>query len=293
MNVIFGAFGRTGRIVAELVERDAGAPVRRVTRGSKHAGGNVVTARMSDDAELAAVLKGARAVYAILPDDLRAEAFHAERRAMAEALARAIARERVPRVVLLSSTTAALGEQGQHGFGVELAYFERLVLDTAACVTVLRASYFQDNVAQLLPGPAQDGLFPNFFASKQRAFPTIATRDVGAFAAQCLLQHPEREREIVDLSGPSYSTAEMAKIAEDVLGRPLTVVDVPAAAREQAFASWMSAEAAKAMVETLDCIGAGRAPALGERTLRGGTRLEQVLEASLSHAPHAAVEVRA
>jgi uncharacterized protein YbjT (DUF2867 family) len=295
MNVVFGAFGRTGRVVAERLEREAGVRVRRVTRRSAPlpARSEVAVAPLTDETALGFALKGARAVYAILPDDLRAPAFRAERRAMAEAMTRAIARERVPRVVLLSSASAALGEHAQNGFGAELAYFERLLLETDTQLTILRASYFQDNVAQLLPSAAKDEVFPNFFASRERALATIAARDVGAFAAQCLLQPSAQHREIIDLSGPLYSPLDMARTAGEVLGRRLTLMDVPAAARQAAFSSWMSPEAARAMVETLDCIGSGRAPLLGERSLRGTTPLEQVLQASLAQRASAAQQVPA
>src|SRR6188768_4145470 len=114
MIVVFGAFGKTGRVAAELLEAEGKSPVRRVTRDHSRtpavAGHEVVRARLSDDAELARALKGAAAVYAMLPDDFSAKSFRAERRGMAEAMSRAILRERVPRVVLLSSAAAALGE---------------------------------------------------------------------------------------------------------------------------------------------------------------------------------------
>jgi uncharacterized protein YbjT (DUF2867 family) len=281
MNVIFGAWGRTGRGVAARLEQE-GRAVRRVTRGtepqSRPAGGEVAVARLTDAAEVEAALSGARAVYAILPDNLQSERFRAERRAMAETVAKAIARERVPRVVLLSSVAAALGESAQNGFGAELSYFERLLLETGAQLTILRASYFQDNVATLLPAAARDGVYPNFFASPGRAMPTIAAGDVGAFAARCLLEPIQGEHEIVDLTGPSYSVLDMARIAGEAVGRRLAVVDVPAGEREAAFRRWMSPEAARAMVETLDCIGSGHAPARGIRSLHGPTRLEQVLQ---------------
>jgi uncharacterized protein YbjT (DUF2867 family) len=276
--------------VAALLEQQ-GRAVRRVSRsaqprrhgppaaarGESQLAGELAVARLDDKAELGAALTGADAVYAILPDDLQCERFHAQRRAMAEAMTRAIARERVPRVVLLSSAAAALGERAGNGFGADLAYFERLLLETGAKLTILRASYFQDNLAALLPSAAQDGVYPSFFDSRERPITTIAARDVGAFAARCLLEPAEREHEVVDLVGPSYSALDMARIVGETVGRALMVVDVPAAEREAAFGRWMSPEAARAMVETLDAIGSGRAAPRGARSLQGATRLEQVL----------------
>lgn len=294
MIVVLGAFGRTGRVTAGLLEL-AGCAVRRVTRSAASSSGapaqEVCRARLSDELEVCRALKGARAVYAMLPDDLRAESFRAERRNMAETITRAIRRERVPRVVLLSSAAAALGEHGHNGLGAELAYFERLVLDTTATVSVLRASYFQDNLASVLESAAQAGQYLNFFASRETAIATIATLDVGKLAAQVLLEHAPREPEIVDLVGPSYSVLDMAAVAGELLGRSLSVVDVPALQQEQAFGQWMSAEAARAMVETFACLSSGRAVPQAARVLRGQTRLDQVLRAALTGTTQAALGV--
>jgi len=294
MIVILGAFGKTGRAAAARLESAGKYRVRRVTRDGARASAapEVVRARLSDDVELGSALRGAQAVYALLPDDLGARAFRAERRAMAEAMTRAIAREAVPRVVLLSSAAAALGEGAKNGLGADLAYLERLVQSAAAQVTILRASYFQDNVTQVLASAAQDGLFPSFFASRDAPIPTIAAKDVGQFAAEILLEPAPSESQVVDLLGPSYSSTEMAAVAGQVLGRALSVVDVPLTQQEQMFRSWMSPEAAQAMIETFACLGSERALPQSQRTLHGKTRLDQVLRAALARAPESARQVQ-
>lgn len=333
MIVVLGAFGRTGRAVAAQV-RAAGCAVRMVTRhprrtlaevdgargvgagagsdagargrGAAHlpASVEIAVARGFDDDGLSGVMRGARALYAILPDDLTALHFHAERRAMAEAIVRAIHREDVPRVVLLSSRTAALGEVDQNphnGLGADLAYFERLVLNTNAAVSILRASYFQDNLAALLPVAERDGIYPDFLPPGAGALVTIAAADVGAFAARALLEPPRRDREIVDLLGPCYTPGEVADALARAVGRRVDAVQVPAASQVGQFQRWMSPEAATAMVETLQCLGsnlrgAERRPGpdrpLGSahsepnthRVEQGTTQLDQVLRAAVAHA---------
>jgi hypothetical protein len=96
-----------------------------------------------------------------------------------------------------------------------------------------------------------------------------------------LLEPFDGAPETVDLVGPSYTVDELARIVGEAVGRRLTIVDVPAATRQAAFESWMSAQAAQAMVETLDCLGSGRAGPRSERRVAGSTRLEQVLRATL------------
>jgi uncharacterized protein YbjT (DUF2867 family) len=333
MIVVLGAFGRTGRAVAAQV-RAAGCAVRMVTRhprrtlaevdGAREVGAGssaeagargrdatrlrasveIAVARRFDDGELGGVMRGARALYAILPDDLAALHFHAERRAMAEAIARAIHRENVPRVVLLSSRTAALGEvdqNAQNGLGTDLAYFERLVLNTNAAVSILRASYFQDNLAALLPVAERDGIYPDFLPPGAGALITIAAADVGAFAARALLEPPRRDSELVDLLGPGYTPGEIADALARAVGRRVDAVQVPAASQVGQFQQWMSPEAAIAMAETLQCLGstlrgAERRPGpdrpLGSahlepnthRVEQGKTQLDQVLRAAVVHA---------
>jgi hypothetical protein len=296
MIVILGAFGRTGRVVAALSRAARGQSVRLVTRDaarsavrSRTAGESrldarpeVAVASMLDDVEIGRVLRGARALYAILPDDLRSMRFHAERRAMAEVMARAIGRERVPRVVLLSSRAAGLGEHGQNGVASDLAYFERLVLDTNAAVSVLRAGYFQDNVIEALPLAQRDGVYLDFFARCATPITTIAAVDVGTIAARSLLEPPRSEREIVELLGPAYTPAEIAAAVGKAVGRRLSVRTVPVQSREELLRQWLSPEAARAMVETFACLGSGRVVASGDRVELGQTRLDQVLGGALA-----------
>lgn len=288
MIVVFGAFGRTGRVVAHALAQQPGQRLRLITRNpnQKSSGPDVEVARaqLTDANSLAQALSGARAAYLLLPDDLRAGPFHAERRAMAEGLARAVKQAGVSRLVLLSSLVASLGEHPEHGFAADLAYFERLVLDSGADVSVLRAAYFQDNLCATLPAARADGRFLNFFASRDVALPTIAAADVGALAARALLEPSPARAEIVDLTGPHYTPAEMALIVGSVIGRPISVEDVAAAQQEQLFRSWMSREAARAMVQTLACLGSGRVVLRGARVEPGHTRLEQVLRAALQDA---------
>jgi uncharacterized protein YbjT (DUF2867 family) len=289
MIVILGASGKTGRAVVEQVKHVGG--LRLVTRSAtaQPNGLEVARARLSDELELERAVKGARALYAILPDDFSAEAFHASRRAMAETMTRAIRREGVERVVLVSSAAAVLGEAGGNGFGADLAYFERLLSDTNAAVTILRASYFQDNALMALPPAQHDGVYPNFFATRDRPLLTIAACDVGKMAAVALLEPPRARREVVDLVGPAYSAEQMSAQLGEAIGRRLSIVDVPRDAQEQMFRQWMTSEAARAMVETIACLGSGQIVASGDRLERGTTGLDQVLRAALTraHAPTA------
>ncbi len=284
MIVVLGASGKTGRVVAERVKQVE--RVRSVTRQAgrldPESGVEIAIADLADEAALSSALRGARALFALLPDDLTAENFHAERRKMAENIARAVRREQVPRVVLLSSTTAGLGERAGNGFGADLAYFERLLSDTNAVLTVLRASYFQDNVLAAVPAAEGDGVYINLMPSRETQWATIASADIGAFAAAALLAPPRQRKEVVDLVGPSYSPNDIAGRLGDALGRSLSIVDVPAAHQEGMLQQWMSRDAARAMAETLACLVSGRVVLSGDRVERGPITLEETLASALS-----------
>jgi uncharacterized protein YbjT (DUF2867 family) len=293
MIVILGAFGRTGRVVADLARNRTGGSVRLVTRTSRASGApgaEIAVAALSDEPALRQAFRGARALFALLPDDLRAEAFHAERRAMAEAVVAAVRSERVPRVVLLSSSAAAFGERAPDALGADLAYFERLLGETDAASSVVRACYFQENVLEARPMAEREGVYPNFLPPG-RAIATVASADVAAIAAAQLFTLPQSEREVIDVIGPSYTPEQMAALLGTALGRTLTLAHVPEPAQVVLFQQWMSPEAARAMAATFAQLGSERVPLTGSRSERTTTSLEQTLRTLIGQAHSSTREV--
>lgn len=276
MIVVFGAFGKTGTAVAARL-REAGQCVRAVTHdpGRAHQM-DAVVADLSDAVSVERVLRGANAVYAILPDDLKAVDFHAVRRARVDAFVRSVERTAVPRVVLVSSVLAALGEGPGNGFGAELAYFERRLLETKTLLTVLRCSYFQDNLREILPLARHEGIYPCPFASAEQRLPMVAARDVGGLAARALLELPPPRSEIIDVLGPEYSSSEIAELVGRSVGRQLSLVELGVERQRALFETQMSVQAAHAMVETLACLSKG-VPLRGDRREHPSTALRITL----------------
>ena len=97
---------------------------------------------------------------------------------------------------------------------------------TDSIVTVIRASYFQENVLAALPAAERDGIYPSFFPSAEVAFPTVATQDVGRLAARCFFEPPLRS-EVIDLVGPMYTVRQLAEKLGAALKRELRVVESP------------------------------------------------------------------
>jgi len=278
---VLGATGRTGRVAAQVVKANGDA-VRHVVRSEVRAewfrerGEDVAVARLHDRAALTVAMRGASAVFAILPDDFACKTFHATRERIGDAIADAVREAEVPRVVFVSSSIAPLSQ----GFGRGLAHAERRLLASGAAVTILRAAYFQDNVLGAAAYARAQGVFVNFFPGPDHRIPTVAARDVGLAAGRALLGEPN-DGEIIYVNGPSYSPREIAVILGRALGRTLALTDVPAATHASLFGGWgMSPEAARAMAETLACL-ASEAVTRGRRIELGTTTLDETLRASL------------
>lgn len=286
MFVIAGASGRTGRVVAEtllsrgervrLVTRDATRVERLAARGAE-----VVVASLEDERALGGALEGATGFYALLPEDLSTADFHAHRRRMVDALVGAVRRSRVPHVVFLSAPAAMLPDG--NGPAKDLYYAEQSLRSAAPKLTIIRASYFQDNVLGAAHPARHEGVFPSFFPSRDAAFPTVATRDVGRIAARLLVEPPD-ESAIVDLVGPAYSANDMAQRLGDALGKSVRVVDVPAAEHVEVLVqkAGLPKPFAEALAEMFACFAAGRVSPEGDRLERGATTLDEVLREGLA-----------
>jgi uncharacterized protein YbjT (DUF2867 family) len=286
MYVIAGASGRTGKVVAETL-LSQGKQVRVVVRDGAKAsalrarGAEVAVASLDDEAALERALQGAAGFYTLLPEDLGAGAeFHAHRSRMADAMAAAARASRVPHVVFLSGTPAALPDG--NGPAKDVHYAENALRAAAAKLTILRASFFQENVFMALTPAKHEGIYPNFHPAADFAFATVATRDIGKLAARSLCEPPSRG-EIVDLLGPEYSVRDLASGLGRALGKTLRVVDISPAAQVGVLTqAGLPAPYAEALVEMFACFAPGRIPLRGDRTERCTTTLDEVLRDGLA-----------
>jgi uncharacterized protein YbjT (DUF2867 family) len=285
MFVIAGASGRTGKVVAEtlLSQRQ---PVRILARdatkveGLRSRGAKVVVARLEDEHALTGALEGAAGFYALLPEDLSVADFHGQRRRMIEAMAAAVKRSRVPHVVLLSAPAAMLPDG--NGPAKDLYYAEQSLRAAAPKATIVRASYFQDNVLGAVCPAQHEGIYPSFFPSADVAFPTVATRDVGRLAARLLVEPPPKSK-IIDLVGPAYSARDIAERLGVALGTSVRVSDIPASAHVEVLTqkAGLPKPFAEALAEMFACFASGRVSPQGDRIERGPTTLDEVLRDGL------------
>lgn len=285
MFVIAGASGRTGRVVADTL-LSQGRRVRVIVRDAakgdsfKARGAEVAVASLDDAGGLARALDGASSFFALLPEDLSTADFHGHRRRMADAMAAAVRESCIPQVVLLSAAAAVLPDG--NGPAKDLHYAEQALRSAAPKLTIVRASYFQDNVLGAAAPARHEGVYPNFLPSADFAFPTIATRDVGRVAARLLVEPPQRS-EVIDLIGPSYSARDMAEKLGRALDKTVRVVDVPAAAHVEVLTkAGLPKQFAEALAEMFACFASGRVTPQGDRVERGATTLEEVLRDGLA-----------
>ncbi|WP_394843333.1 NmrA family NAD(P)-binding protein [Pendulispora brunnea] len=288
MFAIAGVSGNTGSVVVDTLLAK-GKKVRVIVRDAKKGepfrarGAEVAVASFEDVPALTKALEGAEGAYFLQPPDVTATDFLAGRIAFADGLARAIDASRVPHVVFLSS----IGAHRPDGTGVIVSLYnaEQRLAKTQAKLTFVRAAYFFENWAPSLGAAAASGKLPTFIEA-EHAMPMIATRDIGAVAAQALIEGPPAEHiQIIALEAPrAYSPRDVAEAAARALGRPVEPDFAPAEAIEPAFQSFgMSADVARHMRGMYVGINADvvRFAGAGERHVRGTTELETVVRALL------------
>ncbi len=278
--MVAGATGKVGSVVAtEVLARHHTVTVivRNEERGFEWArrGADVSVGSLDDRAFVARAVKGAAGFFTLLPENVAPDDFHGTRRHMADAVASGVQDGGVPHVVMLSAIAASLPDG--NGPAKDLHYRERQLAAGAQTLTLLRACYFQDNVASAIQMARDARIYPNFLASADAPIPMIATRDVGQFAAEALLA-PPRGHEIVDLFGPAYSIRQVARALGDALGKDLHVIDIPPSRQSDTLVdAGVPRPIADAIAEMFGAFNAGLITPQGDRSLVASTPIDDLI----------------
>ena len=220
MYVILGASGNTGSIIADslllkgkkvrVVGRDAGRLQRFVRKGAE-----AFTADLSDAAALTKAFSGARAAYLMLPPITSREDQERE----SDAIAKAVKGSGLRYAVYLSS----YGAQVPKGTGpVEGLHSCEQKLNAISGLTVLhlRAAYFMENNLAAIGMIHGMGVFGNALLPDLK-LPMAATRDVGDYAAQRLLDLDFSGKQTRELLGErDLSMTEAAAVIARGIGKP-------------------------------------------------------------------------
>jgi NAD(P)H dehydrogenase (quinone) len=282
---LFAMTGITGHVGGAAAQRllAQGARVRAVVRSEtgatawRNKGAEVAVAALDDVQALKHAFDGADGVYVMTPTWFESPDMFAENVRAVEALAQALRATRPGRIVLLSS----VGAQHAAGTGaiLKLHHMEQAFADLAGVVSV-RAGWFMENYAGLIPHVRSTGVLPSMLAPLDRAHPMVATQDIGHVVADLLLD-TARDRGVVELEGPRrYAPNDVAEAFARVLGRSVEAQILPPSEWLGAYAQWgLKPRSAEAMSEMLTGFNSGHIVFEGSEvdTMHGPTTLEQVL----------------
>jgi uncharacterized protein YbjT (DUF2867 family) len=287
MYTVLGITGNTGGTVAKTLLA-VGQKVRGVVRDAAKAaewrvrGAEIVVAELSDKEAMTRAFRESEGVYIMLPTYFEAEDMFAENARDIASLIYAIEASGVQKVVFLSS----IGADREDGTGAILKLHEMeeafgsLPISTAA----IRAGWFMENFHGLIPSARETGVLLSFLDPLDLSVPMIATKDIGAVAADLLQQKWAGHRVVELATEPSLSPIDVAAAFTSVFDREIKSFVVPRDQWMPTYRSWgLTSRSAEAMVEMID--GFNRKWILfgGESVERivGETTLEQVLEQTL------------
>ncbi|MBZ5567715.1 MAG: NAD(P)H-binding protein [Acidobacteriia bacterium] len=231
MYVVMGATGNTGGVVANSLLAK-GQQVRAIGWNAERLkalaakGAQPFVGDISDSQTLTNAFTGAKAVYVMIPPDMRSHDFRAFQDRLTEAIAAAIEKARVEYAVSLSSIGA---DKSEHtGPVVGLHHLEQRLNRIAGLnVFHLRAGYFMENTLAQIGIIKAHGITSGPLRHDLK-LPMIATRDIGAFAAE-VLWGLDFKRETHELLGQrDISMTEAAAIIGTAIGNPdLAYIQAP------------------------------------------------------------------
>jgi uncharacterized protein YbjT (DUF2867 family) len=234
--------GATGKVGGELAHRllAAGESVRVVVRDAAKGaawaaqGCDVALAEMENADRLAAAFAGMDGVFILPPSEFDPEPGYPEARAVIDAVTAALSTARPNKVLCLST----IGADAPH----DNLLTQRTLLEHALSaldlpVTFLRPAWFMENAEWDVASARDEGILHSFLQPADKAFPMVATKDIGALAAELIRQSWTGMR-IVELEGPTrVSSNDLAQAFAETLGHPVRVRIVPRASWETLFRS--------------------------------------------------------
>ena len=229
MYAITGITGQVGSAVAAALLAQ-GQQVRAVVRDPAKAeawkarGCEIAIAEINDVAALTEAFRGVEGVFVLLPPIFDPSPGFTEGKAMLASLHGALDLARPPRIVCLSTIGA---QATQPNLLNVLGMMEMCLAELASPVTFLRAGWFMENALWDVPAARDEGMLRSFLQPLDKPVPMVATRDVGVFAAELLLQTWSGTR-VVELEGPQrIAPNQLAAAFAKALGHPVKAEVVP------------------------------------------------------------------
>jgi uncharacterized protein YbjT (DUF2867 family) len=229
---MYAITGITGKVGGELARTllANGQPVRAVLRDEAKAadwaaqGCDVAIAEMENAEQLEAAFSGAAGVFILPPSEFDPEPGFPEAKRVVDAVTRALIAARPKRIVCLST----IGADAPHeNLLTQRTLMEQSVGASGLPVSFLRPGWFMENALWDVASARDEGVLRSFLQPADKAFPMVASRDVGRLAAD-LIQQDWTGTRIIELEGPvRVSPNDLAQAFAAVLGRPVRVEIVP------------------------------------------------------------------
>jgi len=224
MYTVLGATGNVGSVITRtLLER--GEEVRVVGRNEARLhsfvqkGAEPFVGDTGDAAAMTRALNGARAAFLMIPPGMTSPDYRADQERISDALVKAAADAGLHYAVFLSS----YGAQASAGTGPILGLHnceEKLNAVEKLNVLYLRPGYFFENHLAAISMIQMMGIFGGALRGDSK-IPMIATKDIGAYAAERLLKLDFSGKETQELLGERDLTMnEVAGVLGRALNRP-------------------------------------------------------------------------
>ena len=230
MYAVMGVTGQVGAAVAENLLAQ-GKKIRVVVRNPEKAaswaerGAEIAVAEYTDAAALTEAFRGTEGVFGMIPPYFAPAPGFPEARAVIAAIKAAIVATRPGRAVYLSTIGAQRGERT--GLLMSLHILEEELSRVGVPSAFLRAGWFMENSLWDVPSAKNEGKIYSFLQPLDKAFPMVATADIGRVGAETLLE-TWTENRYIEVAGPKkYSPLEVAAAFSKVLGREVKAVVVP------------------------------------------------------------------
>ncbi|MGA2813459.1 MAG: NmrA family NAD(P)-binding protein [Candidatus Acidiferrum sp.] len=255
MYAILGATGNIGSVIANAL-LGQGEKVRVVGRNQEKlqkftaSGAQAHIADKNDVPALAAAFAGVRAAFLMIPPDLFSPDYRAQQEQATDALASAVKQSGLQYAVNLSSIGAQVPSgtgpiAGLHGLE------QKLNRVSALNVLHLRPAFFMENELSSLDLLRNMGIFGSPLKADLK-MAMIATRDIGAYAAERLLKLDFSGKSTRELLGPrDMSPSEVAAIIGRAIGKAeLPYLQFPYAQAQGALLQMgVSAKTAQTFIE--------------------------------------------
>ena len=224
MYVVLGATGNTGSVISNslllkgekvrVVGRDAARLERFVRKGAE-----AFTANVSDAAALTKAFTGARAAYLMVPPSMTSQDYRADQERESNAIAKAVKESGLQYAVNLSSYGAHVPEGTGPIAGLHSAE-QKLNAISGLNVLHLRAAYFMQNNLAAIGMIHGMGIFGHALLPDLK-LPMIATRDIGDYAAQRILNLDFSGKQTRELLGErDLSMNEATAVIARGIGKP-------------------------------------------------------------------------